>query len=52
MDKPLLENLLYEPGILENAVQQLEHELNDETAFAPIRYYWGQKKMCENSLQI
>lgn len=37
MDKPLLQNLLHEPGILENAAPQLQHDLIYENAFAPVK---------------
>lgn len=48
MNKPLLSNLLYEPGILENAVQQRQHdELNDEIASLPVRYIIEEKRCCK-----
>jgi hypothetical protein len=45
MNKPLLSNLLYEPGILENVAQQRQHDdLNDETASSPVRYIIEEKQ--------
>lgn len=45
MNKPLLPNLAYEPGILENAAQQRQHDdQNDETASSPIRYIIEEKR--------